>query len=52
MKQIFTSSLSPVTATDLSNLLVPMYSPKGSNAREEEEALMLNWSYYLQDIEG
>lgn len=52
MRQVFTSNTLPVTARDLTNLLVPVYSPVGSNAREEEEAIMLNWNYYLQDIQG
>lgn len=41
-----------ITGEDLAQLLVPLYSPKGSNAREEKEAIMLNWTYYLQDIDG
>ena len=52
LKQLFTYSATQVTSQDLRQLLVPVYSPRGSNAREEEEAVMLNWNYYLQDIEG
>ena len=41
-----------VTAQYLSDLLVPSLSPRGHNHREEEEAVILNWKDYLQDIEG
>lgn len=50
LSQLYTYSSHQVTARDLSHLLVPVYSPCGSNAREEEE--ILNWNYYLQDLEG
>ena len=52
LKQLFTYSSHQVTAQDLIYLLVPAYSSRGSNAREEEEAIMLNWNDYLQDLEG
>ena len=52
LKQLFVYSSHQVTAQDLSRLLRPVYSPPGSNAREEEEAVMLNWNDYLQDLEG
>ena len=41
-----------VTAQYLSELLVPIFSPRGHNKREEEEAVVLNWRDYLQDTEG
>ena len=41
-----------VTAQYLSELFVPILSPRGHNQREEEEAVVLNWRDYLQDIEG
>lgn len=41
-----------VTAQYLCDLLRPLLSPRGHNRREEEEAIVLNWRDYLQDIEG
>ena len=52
IEQLFTYSCRQVTAHDLIHLLIPVYSPRGSNAREEEEAIILNWNDYLQDLEG
>ena len=40
-----------VTVQYLSSLLVPVLSPHGHNQREQEEAVLLAWSDYLQDIE-
>ena len=36
-----------VTAQYLSELLVPIFSPRGHNQREEEEAVVLNWRDYI-----
>ena len=52
LRQLFMYSSRRVTAQDLTQLLLPVYSPHGSNAREEEEAVMLNWNDYVQDLEG
>ena len=41
-----------VTVQYLSRLLSPILSPRGHNRREQEEAVLLAWSEYLQDIEG
>ena len=41
-----------VTAKYLADLLKPAFSPHGHNQREDEEAVILNWNDYLQDIEG
>lgn len=41
-----------VTAQYLSELFVPIFSPRGHNQREEEEAVVLKWRDYLQDTEG
>ena len=41
-----------VTVQYLSRLLSPILSPRGHNRREQEEAALLTWSEYLQDIEG
>lgn len=40
-----------VTAQYLCDLH-PLLSPRGHNRRDEEEAIVLNWRDYLQDIEG
>lgn len=52
MKQLFTYVSSQLMAQDLMGLLVPVYSPWGSNRREEEESIILNCNDYLQDLEG
>ena len=41
-----------VTAQYLSRLLSPVLSPHGHNQREKEEAVLLAWSDYIQDMEG
>ena len=41
-----------VTVQSLFELLTPEFSPRGSNIREEEEAVVMNWHDYLKDIEG
>ena len=41
-----------VTPYDLDKLFLPLFSPEGSNAREEEEALILNWKDYIYEAEG
>lgn len=53
MKELFVYNPSiKVTADYLSHLLIPLWSVRGSNQREEEEAIILNWNDYLQDSEG
>ena len=53
LKKLFVyDGTAKVTAQYLSELLVPILSPRGHNHREEEEAVVLNWRDYLQDIEG
>ena len=53
LKKLFIhDATTKVTAQYLSELFVPMLSPRGHNQREEEEAVVLNWRDYLQDTEG
>lgn len=41
-----------ITVEKLFDLLTPDFSPRSSNIREEEEAVVMNWHDYLKDIEG
>ena len=41
-----------VTAHDLDKLFIPQFSPHGSNGREKEEAIVLNWKDYIYEAEG
>ena len=54
LKELFlhNHAAAEVTVQYLSNLLVPVLSPDGHNRREREEAVLLAWSDYLQDMEG
>ena len=46
---LFTYSSAQVTARDLARMLAPLFSPQGSNTREKEEAVVLNWNDYLEE---
>ena len=50
--ELFVHSSKTVTPYDLDKLFLPLFSPEGSNAREEEEALILNWKDYIYETEG
>jgi hypothetical protein len=53
VKQLFVSNNQGViTVRKLQEILIPEFSPRGSNIREEEEAIIMNWNDYLKDIEG
>ena len=52
MKQLFTHCPTCLTADQLKRLMVPIYSLRGSNDRESEEAVMMNWLYFIEDVEG
>lgn len=41
----------PLTADDFLSLFQPDYAPSSSNDRETEEALILNWNDFMQDVE-
>ena len=41
-----------MTANILDQIFMPRFSPPGSNAREKEEAIILNWKDYIYEAEG
>lgn len=51
-KELFLHSHKPVTADFIQDLFVAEYSDRGSNNRVKEEAIMMNWVSYLQELEG
>ena len=51
-KQLFLYSKKPVTADFMQDLFKVEYSDPGSNNRVKEEAIVMNWVSYLQDLEG
>ena len=38
--------------SDLDKVLLPVFSPIGSNAREKKESVILNWKDYIFKAEG
>ena len=52
LKSLFVYQPQTITAGKIQDLLIPDYKPRGSNQREEEEAVVMNWNEYLQDLEG
>ena len=48
-KEMFIYSPKAVTAHDLDKLFIPQLSPCGSNAREKEKAIVLNWKDYIYE---
>ena len=51
-KQLFLHSSTSVTADFIQDLFQVDYSVPGSNNRVKEEAIIMNWVSYLQDLEG
>ena len=53
MRQLFVH-FKPLTFTAdmLFDMFPAKFSPVGSNAREAEEAALMNWVNYIQEIEG
>ena len=51
-KEMFVHTLKAVTAHDLDKIFIPQFSPRGSNIREKEEAIVLNWKDYIYEAEG
>ena len=51
-RQLFIHADNELTAAKLDNLFLPVVSPKGSNKRREEEAVSLNFSRYLEEVES
>ena len=52
LRELFVYDHKTFTAADLDELLLPVFSPIGSNAREKEEAVILNWKDYVFEAEG
>lgn len=51
-KEMFVYSSKVVTGYDLDKLFLPLFSPHGSNIREKEESIILNWKDYIYESEG
>ena len=51
-KELFLHSHKPITADFIQDMFVADYSNRGSNNRVKEEAIMINWVSYLQELEG
>ena len=52
LESIFLYSPKTVTPNDLKEIFKPCFSPIGSNAREKEEMIILNWIDYISEAEG
>ena len=52
MRKAFQPPVSNITSDYLNDLFVVKFSPKGSNHRETEEAIVMMWILYLQNLEG
>lgn len=53
MKPLFLDSAQKaMKVSDVLDLFSVEWSPSGSNQREEEEAVILQWTEYVQEIEG
>ena len=50
--ELFLHSQNPITADFIQDMFVADYSDRGSNNRVKEEAIMMNWVSYLQELEG
>ena len=52
IRKAFEPSQTKISTDFLQDLFVPLFSPKGSNRRATEEALIMTWIGYLQCLEG
>ena len=52
MYKAFQPSDYQLTSIYVQDLFKPLFSPKGSNNRESEEAIVMSWILYLQNIKG
>ena len=50
-RKLFVYAENQLTAELLDDLFVPVFSPRGSNKRASEEAVSLNFSRYLEEVE-
>lgn len=48
-KELFTHNPKVVTGYDIDKLFLPVLSIEGSNMREQEEAIVMNWKDYIYD---
>ena len=49
MKKLFVHDITGnIAAQDILRLFKPLLSPEGSNVRDEEEAVFINWTDYVQ----
>ena len=48
-RALFTHNPKVVTGYDLDKLFLPILSNEGSNIREKEEAVVMNWKDYIYD---
>ena len=51
-RQLFVHYRSPLSADKMFDLFPAKLSPSGSNAREIEEAAVMQWVNYTQAVEG
>lgn len=51
-RQLFFHQEKAITSDFIQDLFTVTYSSPGSNNRLREEAIMMNWVSYLQDLEG
>ena len=52
MRELFLAKPKPITADGMINLFEVRFSPVGSNRREDEEAVVLQWIHLIQLIDG
>ena len=52
LRKVFIPSEQAISAEFLQDFLEVQYSLIGSNSRQAEEAIMMNWILYIQNIEG
>jgi len=52
LKELFIYNPKSITASDLDQKFLPQFSPHGSNTREKEEVILLNWKDYIYEAKG
>ena len=52
IRKAFEPSQTRISSDFVQDLFLPIFSPKGSNKRVVEEALIMTWVEYLQCLEG
>ena len=52
-RPLLQSTIKPLlTSSQMLKLFQPVWSPNGSNQREKEELIILNWTTYLDEMQG